>query len=635
VTGPLGSWELQVPHLVSVHPLSRPWAPADRCSTVAAPPVFGTFPNQFTAKDYWDGIRLGGVSGGGDLISITTDPRLVKPTMPVDFKWMTKDGWFFSCPPALQSGQGGQGFVGYSPDGVKYTFDWMAVRSPPAITQLNASGVGEVRLPRGSVRIYATRVEDRFGNRADYDWQGDRLTRIHGNDGREITLAYIADGTLKTATAGNRVWTYVHDLYRGLTDVINPDQTRWTYQRQGTLSIQYKRNPSYPNHASNEYLEAWPLFCSKVNVIDPHTTTLTVMHPSGALATYTFSPVRHGRNNVPYACMEGTDDNWRNDYNAVPVFHEVMSLQHKRVEGTGLAAATTSYSYAALEGSYDSSGPPGPPPAPSNRKLVTVTHPDQTQTVHTFGKDYGIDEGRLLKEEVRRAGITLQTTTHAYMDDAQAAGQAFAHNLGSSFVIFGDPLNTSRIRPLLSTTVVRDGTSFSRTHASFDAHARPLQQVRASSLGYSRTEVTAYHDHLAKWVLGQVALVKCVAPASCITSDWPGGIELSKTTYSAALAQPEQEYAFGKLKQVTAWNAATGTDQAGTLKSVADGAGNVIQLSSWKRGVPRLIRHPATPEAPAGATQSAVVDDHGWITSVTDEVGATTSYQHDVMGRLT
>src|SRR5690606_30327953 len=110
---------------------------------------------------------------------------------------------------------------------------------------------------------------------------------------------------------------------------------------------------------------------------------------------------------------------------------------------------------------------------------------------------------------------------------------------------------------------------------------------------------------------------------------------LSKTTYSAALAQPEQEYAFGKLKQVTAWNGATGTDQAGTLKSVADGAGNVIQLSNWKRGVPRLIRHPATPEAPAGATQSAVVDDAGWITSVTDEVGATTGYQHDLMGRLT
>ena len=76
VTGPLGSWELQVPHLVSVHPLSRPWAPADRCSTVAAPPVFGTFPNQFTAKDYWDGLRQEGESGDDDLLSLTPDPRL-------------------------------------------------------------------------------------------------------------------------------------------------------------------------------------------------------------------------------------------------------------------------------------------------------------------------------------------------------------------------------------------------------------------------------------------------------------------------------------------------------------------------------------------------------------------------------
>src|SRR5690606_40810610 len=104
------------------------------------------------------------------------------------------------------------------------------------------------------VRIYATRVEDRFGNRVDYDWQGDRLTRIHANDGREITLAYNADGTLKTATAGNRVWTYAHDLYRGLTDVINPDQTRWTYQRQGTLSIQYRSEEHTSELQSRENL---------------------------------------------------------------------------------------------------------------------------------------------------------------------------------------------------------------------------------------------------------------------------------------------------------------------------------------------------------------------------------------------
>ncbi len=47
-----------------------------------------------------------------------------------------------------------------------------------------------------------------------------------------------------------------------------------------------------------------------------------------------------------------------------------------------------------------------------------------------------------------------------------------------------------------------------------------------------------------------------------------------------------------------------------------------------------MIQHPATPESPSGATESAVVNDNGWITSVTDEIGAKTCYTYDPMGRM-
>ncbi|KAG1361572.1 hypothetical protein G6F61_014304 [Rhizopus arrhizus] len=43
---------------------------------------------------------------------------------------------------------------------------------------------------------------------------------------------------------------------------------------------------------------------------------------------------------------------------------------------------------------------------------------------------------------------------------------------------------------------------------------------------------------------------------------------------------------------------------------------------------------PATPEAPNGAVRTVAVDDNGWIASLTDEVGATTSFSYDSMGRL-
>jgi hypothetical protein len=161
---------------------------------------------------------------------------------------------------------------------------------------------------------------------------------------------------------------------------------------------------------------------------------------------------------------------------------------------------------------------------------------------------------------------------------------------------------------------------------SFDVFARPLNVTKSSSLGYSRSETTAYSDNLSKWVLGQVKSVTCTAsvPASSACD----GDVMSQTDYDATTALPLKTYAFGKLKQTLTYN----TD--GTVATVKDGNNNVTTLSSWKRGTPQSIKHPVTPESPSGATESAVVDDNGWIQSVTDETGAKTCYGYDLMGRI-
>lgn len=135
---------------------------------------------------------------------------------------------------------------------------------------------------------------------------------------------------------------------------------------------------------------------------------------------------------------------------------------------------------------------------------------------------------------------------------------------------------------------------------------------------YTRTDVIVYHDNTSKWVLGQVA---------SSTNTNTGLVEYA-TTYDATSALPLQTYAFGKLQQTLTYNA------NGTVATVKDGNNNVTTLSSWKRGIPQTIQHPATPEATLGAIQSAVVDNNGWISAVTDENGFTTSYTYDAMGRL-
>jgi YD repeat-containing protein len=139
---------------------------------------------------------------------------------------------------------------------------------------------------------------------------------------------------------------------------------------------------------------------------------------------------------------------------------------------------------------------------------------------------------------------------------------------------------------------------------------------------YSKTETITYSDNLPKWVLGQVESVTCVVsiPASTACN----GDVVSQTTFSATDALPTAAYAFGKLQSTMTYNS------DGTLATVKDGLNHTTAFSDWKRGIPRLITYPGTP----AATRSAVVNDIGWIASVTDETGATMSYGYDAMGRI-
>jgi RHS repeat-associated protein len=146
----------------------------------------------------------------------------------------------------------------------------------------------------------------------------------------------------------------------------------------------------------------------------------------------------------------------------------------------------------------------------------------------------------------------------------------------------------------------------------------------AQAQTYTRTDTITYSDNYILWVLGQ--------EASSTNEDT--GIVESKTTYNTATALPEKMYGPGtvalpgKLQQWLTYNS------DGTVATAKDGNGNIITLSSWKRGIPQSIKYPATPEAPAGAVESAVVNNMGLIDSVTDENGYKTCYTYDAMGRV-
>ena len=139
-----------------------------------------------------------------------------------------------------------------------------------------------------------------------------------------------------------------------------------------------------------------------------------------------------------------------------------------------------------------------------------------------------------------------------------------------------------------------------------------------SAQTYTRTDTTVYHDDTTNWVLGQVERVES---GGVVDGRTYANRVVDSTTYNTR-HQPWKIYKFGKLQQTITYNA------DGTVATVADGAGHVTTLSSWKRGVPQAIGFAD------GTAMSAVVGDDGTIASVVNEAGAKTCYLYDAMGRV-
>lgn len=625
---PFSDWDLDIPSMSGVYgdlPETAAvgyWAPAARCSTVAAPPALEVWNRRqtqtvnFSPTTFWDGVRLSLPGGGGEpVLGGSGDARQPQPQFGEPAPWNTKGGWTFSCLTALKSGQPGQGFLGHAPDGTKYYFDWMVAKPHNGATLQPYGPESNALLNRKRVFLYPSQVVDRFGNWVRYEWSGDRLLRMVANDGREISLGYNAKGLIASATAAGRTWTYGYTEADILRTVTLPDGTQWVYNLP-PLSVTHKY-ADYIGQSIWEYMD-YPATCSRVNKIVPSEITLSIQHPSGALGTFLFRPFRHGRKNVKLDCQTSGDNHlFADGWNYTPVYRDAMSLVTKTISGPGMPTAQWTYQYTNLNGAFAQDlGGPVIPVGQAEPKITTETLPDGVVRVYEFGKEVAYNDGLLLSTTTRSGGSVVRIDRNNYYPDAQLDVAPFPKEAGKDFKYGANDLKAHYNRPVQSTVVEQDGVQFTRTVQAFDAFAREVTVVEANSAGQSRTSSTSYYDNPALWVNGQAA-------RSVLN-----GIEQSRTEFDTAKALPLRAYAFGRLAQQVTYAA------DGTVASVADGRGNTSHLSGWKRGVPQQLRMPATPEAPNGAVRTVVVDDNGWITSLTDETGATTSFSYDSMGRL-
>ncbi|WP_242112276.1 RHS repeat domain-containing protein [Luteimonas aquatica] len=632
--GGYADWDIEVPYISGTFASDDGgWVvgpPEDanryrRCSRLDPPYVSGA-PN-FLFGYVWDknGLYIPGEEEG--MLLPAKAGSYKAPTDGKTYPWVTTQNTRLRCLPQLRNGQPGEGFAAVTAKGVTYYFDLMVLRGAPRIR-----GITNRNTYKNRVRVFllATRAEDRNGNWVNYNYSGEQLQSITASDGRSIAFTW-ANGAINTATGAGRTYTYSYsggDQYAdgGLLEVLQPDGTKWRYEKSGHLRSSKPRTPPREPEPCVEYRTP------------PSNFGYAVVHPSGARAEYVFAMRTFARSSTSFGCnAKPSPDYW-----------EIFTLESKNVSGPGLAPQLTSYDYAGTciecskapgtEGGAATAGAPladayieanasdalpaAPPATDDGRRRETrVTHPDGTVTRYVYGAQAQYDsnskirytEGLLLEEtRTNAAGAVGSRRTIEYQNDPYAT-TAFPMLMGD--YVYPYQPHEMVVRPVRKETVTQDGATFTRTVTTFDALARPLVVNRASSLGFSRNDSIDIHDNTAKWVLAQSA------------KTYVNGEVASEVAYDA-LARPLWYKVHGKLKQTLTYYAGTDATQFGTVATVKDGNNNVTALSGWKRGIPGTIKFAD------GVGTTAAIRDDGLPSSITDANGYVTQYGFDAMGRV-
>ncbi|WP_164885180.1 RHS repeat domain-containing protein [Rubrivivax rivuli] len=639
--GMFGDWDLEIPRLQGIFAVGSRnfgWAVGDyapdyykRCSQFSAPPVGRAMISTglvWEPDEYWFGTNLYMPGQGSQPLLQRAPGNTLQPSTG-SYPLVTKSGWQIQCLGSISNNQGaghiqGEAFSALAPDGTRWRFDHLVQRRTTTLTKPSSSGGaggaggasapgsdstggtrterdGRVpifepmvtmghRLERAEFWMLPTQAVDRFGNTLTFSYDPAnpwRLLAVTSSDGR--TLSFTHDGTsqrIRTVFDGTRTWTYE---YTGstLSRVVRPDNSAWQFINADpfkNVGVTYAVNPG----------------CATAGELITAPQTVTMVHPSGASGAFTIQSVHHGRTDVPQRCIYAGGTSRA----ATPIHFADRSIVSKTLSGPGMPTATWAYAYSAPAASWAPCGAGCNP-----RKTVSVTDPAGVVTRSTFGTRFGVDEGRLLLEEtVTATGAVMRSVATRYR--SPAAGP-YPDPVGYSVQLGMDNNEATRHAPADQRTVSQQGSTFIWQADAFDQQARATQVTRSSSLGHTRTETTAYHDHLGLWVLGQVASV---------TTPW--GLVPEQHEYDPVTALRTRSYAFGLLKQRLDHH------PDGTLRSKADAVNPPTVMTNYHRGVPRNVTYPD------GSSERADVNNLGLVTAVTNAFGTTTHYGYDAIGRL-
>lgn len=486
-------WDIDLPRIEGVFLSAKGWvipgsSPNARCSIPSAPDVTqsGLIINSF---DIWHGNYLYIPGVGQQEMLVNNATKLPAITDGQTYPWVTAKFWRIRCLPTTASGYPGEAFVALSPDGTKYTLDYVVARSTIGVRvgALNSeTGTG---VARDRVSFLVTRVDDRFGNWVKYAYSNGNLTGITSSDGRSITLGY-ANNLISTVTANGKTWNYSYTpianptkygMTSTLSEVDLPDESKWTYSYVGTLLPlkewdAHDAGGSHPSLCPVEYDSRY----------DDDGYHLTITSPSGAVGKFDFGYSSIYRSHTPVTPCQASPNQAPSPY--ASHYSSNYRIGKKTISGVGLT--TQSWTYYIDDGSISfytnpSEKPTDPCPACRQTKTATVIGSDGKYDRYMFGIVYGNNEGQLLRQEHGTGSATpLSYTLTQYLTNAEVAAQNFPDAVGGS--LNGAYSPATHLRPVVKTTLYQDGKAFqseigkSGAVYSLDAFARPNQQIKSS-----------------------------------------------------------------------------------------------------------------------------------------------------------
>jgi len=609
----LGDWSLDLPSiqtslLKSTSRYSGAWGLGLACSGEISPGPLYNLGTTYLEHEYWNGDNLILPGQGREPLLENSTGYLANKTT---FRRVTKSNWKFSC---ISVSGVGEGFLGYSPDGLIYTFSKYRL--------LQGELLGST--PRYNAFMLVTKVEDRFGNVVNYNYTGNNITSITASDGRTVTFTYGVGSEvnfIKTASYNGRTWTYTYNPNGSLTQVLRPDGLSWYYNIS-----------KYPN----TNMTAWN---GKLCVVDkPFVADFsgTITHPNGVVGTFTFSGQKHGRSNV-------TQTRLKANIAEFVTCHEYVNyaLKSKTLSGPGLTNRTWGYQYSGNAGTWTTTTPTAthllsgsrPPSIDAlNHKSTTVTAPDGSKSVYFYNRDYtSHKESSLMAiDEYDVNGTTLLSRAEYTLVASGSLGfTGTMHENNRPNIIRA---NTS------STKVSRSTDVYTTGYSVFDIYG--YSEVAAESNTFNGktrfTKQTYLHD-TTNWLIGLPRQTYVSA-----TSTYSATPTSEVTYYSATgtyKSLPDSFNSFGRLyKRNESYHITTG--QNGLLKRVSyngashNTASRWVEYSNYKRGIAQAIQ---TPQSLSTTVQTAtkIVDNNGWVTKQTDFLNQCVNYGYDNLGRMT